>query len=112
MTTGHPFSWTQDPSLSGVQDPGSSPKGRKIHLPAALEHATGLVLAQVGTRSPADGRHMGSCRSGGVPVPGLRLRSMGGDLVDGGVVGVQPAPVRRQHFQWAEALSLVAVNQL
>ncbi|MFH8223139.1 polymorphic toxin-type HINT domain-containing protein [Streptomyces sp. NPDC018057] len=25
MTTGHPFSWTQDPSLSGVQDPGSSP---------------------------------------------------------------------------------------
>lgn len=53
-----------------------------------------------------------ACRSGGVPVPGLRLRSMGGDFVDSGVVRVQPAPVRGQHFQWAEALSLAAVDQL
>ena len=28
-----------------------------------------------------------------------RLRSLGGDLVDGGVLGVQPSPVRGQHFQ-------------
>ncbi|MGW3957928.1 IS5 family transposase [Streptomyces sp. NPDC004752] len=43
MTTGHPFSWTQGPSVSGVQDPGSSPAllgrsrgGRtgKVHLAA------------------------------------------------------------------------------
>ncbi|MEU2510363.1 hypothetical protein ABZ621_37535 [Streptomyces sp. NPDC007863] len=25
MTTGHPFSWTQDPSVSSVQNPGSRP---------------------------------------------------------------------------------------
>lgn len=44
--------------------------------------------------------------------PSLRLRSLRGDLVDGGVVGVQPPPVRRQHFQFAEAMSLSAVDQL
>lgn len=39
-------------------------------------------------------------------------RSLGGDLVDGGVVGVQSPSVRRQHFQCAEAMSLPAVDQL
>ena len=43
---------------------------------------------------------------------GLRLRLLGGDLLDGGVVGVELSPVRRQHFQCVEAMSLLAVDQL
>ena len=51
-------------------------------------------------------------RQSRVSAPGLRLRSLGGDLVDDGVVGVQPSPVRSQHLQCAEAMSLSAVDQL
>ncbi|QEV55911.1 2'-5' RNA ligase family protein [Streptomyces platensis] len=42
----------------------------------------------------------------------LTLGSLAGDLVDGGVVGVEPSPVRGQYFQCAEAMSLLAVDQL
>ena len=42
----------------------------------------------------------------------LRFRSLGGDLADDGVVGVQASPVRRQHFQCAEAMPQSAVDQL
>ncbi|WP_406229240.1 hypothetical protein [Streptomyces anthocyanicus] len=70
-----------------------------------LEEAqTRAIQRAGGTTEFSPQRHVGA---------GTRPGSLtGGNLVDGGVVGVQPLPVRRQHFQRAEALSLPTVDQL
>lgn len=71
------------------------------------------LIPRVGPRQPVSGQaaQRGS-RSSAMSAPDLRPGSLGGNLVDGGVVGVQPLPVRRQHFQRAQALPLPAVDQL
>lgn len=97
----------------GSPSPPASPGGRTClaaERPTAGKARPRQVrqLAAAAVR-PTRTRHH---RRSGVPMPGPRLGSPGGDLVDGGVVGVEPPPVRGQYFQGAEAMSLTAVDQL